>query len=88
MQLFRLIFLSDIWNSSTKEDNMKVKKVMAATLTLAMTAGLLAGCGSGGAEGGSSSSGKTEITIYQSKIEANEGYQKAIDTYEKKSILM
>lgn len=83
MQLFRLIFLSDIWNSSTKEDNMKVKKVMAATLTLAMTAGLLAGCGSGGAEGGSSSSGKTEITIYQSKIEANEGYQKAIDTYEK-----
>lgn len=60
---------------------MKVKKMTALTLTLTMTAGLLAGCGTGGA-GKGSSSGTTEITIYQSKIEANEGYQKAIDTYE------
>ena len=59
---------------------MRTKKLTAVTVTLAMTAGLLAGCGAGG---NSSSSAKTEITIYQSKIEANEGYQKAIDAYEK-----
>ena len=59
-------------------EKMNMKKVTALTLTLAMTAGLLAGCGSGG----SGSSAQTEITIYQSKVEANEGYQKAIETYE------
>lgn len=59
-------------------EKMNMKKVTALSLTLAMTAGLLAGCGSGG----SGSSAKTEITIYQSKVEANEGYQKAIETYE------
>ena len=39
---------------------MKMKKATALTLTLAMTAGLLAGCGSG--DSGSSKK-QTEITI-------------------------
>ena len=78
---FFKLFFAIIWNSSTKGgENMKMKKATALTLTLAMTAGLLAGCGSG--DSGSSKK-QTEITIYQSKIEANEGYQKAIDAYEK-----
>lgn len=59
---------------------MKTKQLVAAGLAAVMTAGLLAGCGSNG--GGSSSSSVTEITIYQSKIEANEGYKKAIEAYE------
>lgn len=59
---------------------MKTKKAIAISLSAAMAAAVLAGCGSGT---GGSSSAKTEITIYQSKIEANEGYKKAIAAYEK-----
>ena len=45
---FSSFFFAIIWNSSTKGgENMKMKKATALTLTLAMTAGLLAGCGSG-----------------------------------------
>lgn len=58
---------------------MKAKKVISLGLAVVMTAAMAAGCGSG--ESGSSEK-TTEITIYQSKIEANEGYQKAIDAYE------
>ncbi len=56
---------------------MKAKKVIAIGLTTMMV-GLMAGC----SQGGSDTSDKTEITIYQSKIEANEGYKKAIAAYE------
>lgn len=56
---------------------MKRRTVMAMGLT-ALAAGLMVGC----SQGGSETSAKTEITIYQSKIEANEGYKKAIEAYE------
>ena len=52
---------------------MKAKRTAALGLAAVMAASLLSGCGAGG-----SKSAKTEITIYQSKIEANEGYKKAI----------
>lgn len=57
---------------------MKTRKAVAMGIVMAMTAALAAGCGNGGDSG----EGKTEITIYQSKIEANEGYKKAIEAYE------
>ena len=61
-----------------KEDIfMKAKRTAALGLAAVMAASLLSGCGAGG-----SKSAKTEITIYQSKIEANEGYKKAIAAYE------
>lgn len=56
---------------------MKAKKVAVLGMAAAMTASLLSGCG-----GGAGKSARTEITIYQSKIEANEGYKKAIAAYE------
>ena len=56
---------------------MKAKRTAALGLAAVMAASLLSGCGAGG-----SKSAKTEITIYQSKIEANEGYNKAIAAYE------
>ena len=56
---------------------MKAKRTAALGLAAVMAASLLSGCGAGG-----SKSAKTEITIYQSKIEANEGYKKAIAAYE------
>lgn len=57
---------------------MKTKKAAAMGILVAITAAMAAGCGNGGG----SDSAKTEITIYQSKIEANEGYKKAIAAYE------
>lgn len=57
---------------------MKTKKAAAMGILVAITAAMAAGCGNGGG----SDSAKTEITIYQSKIEANEGYKKAIEAYE------
>jgi raffinose/stachyose/melibiose transport system substrate-binding protein len=60
---------------------MKAKKVVTVGLAAALAASVIAGCGSSGGDG-TGSSGKTEITIYQSKIEANEGYKKAIEAYE------
>lgn len=57
---------------------MRMRKI-AYGLTMVIVAGVVIGCGN---SSGSSSSDKTEITIYQSKIEANEGYKKAIEAYE------
>ena len=61
-----------------------MKKAVAFVMAMATTLSLLAGCGSqgGGTESGSASGEKVTITIYQSKIEANEGYKKAIETYQ------
>ena len=61
-----------------------MKKAVAFVMAMATTISLLAGCGSqgGSTESGSASSEKVTITIYQSKIEANEGYKKAIETYQ------
>lgn len=57
---------------------MKTKRVAAMGILVAIMAAMAAGC----SNGGGSDSAKTEITIYQSKIEANEGYKKAIEAYE------
>ncbi len=57
---------------------MKAKKVVALGLAMMMAAMTVTGCGGGGDNGQK----QTEITIYQSKIEANEGYKKAIEAYE------
>lgn len=57
---------------------MKNKKMAAVGLAAAMAASIFSGCG----KSGDNASEKTEITIYQSKIEANEGYKKAIAAYE------
>lgn len=57
---------------------MKAKKAAAMGVLAAVMAGVLAGCGNGGKNSGD----VTEITIYQSKIEANDGYKKAIEAYE------
>lgn len=55
-----------------------MKKAAALSLVLIMAIGFMTGCaGSGG-----SGSKKVTITVYQSKIEANEGYKKAIAAYE------
>lgn len=61
-----------------------MKKAVAFVMAMATTLSLLAGCGSqgGSTESGSASGEKVTITIYQSKIEANEGYKKAIETYQ------
>lgn len=67
-----------------------MKRAVKFGMAMITALSLLAGCGSSGggstessAEGGSSSAEKVTITIYQSKIEANEGYKKAIDAYQK-----
>lgn len=57
---------------------MKTRKAAVLGVSAVMAAALMAGC-----SGGIGDSSKTEITIYQSKIEANEGYKKAIAAYEK-----
>ena len=63
---------------------MKAKKIVAIGMTVLMIGGLFAGCGNSGngaTEG--KSNDKVTITIFQSKIEANEGYKKLIAAYEK-----
>lgn len=67
---------------------MKMKKAAAFGLAIITAMSLLAGCGgSAGAEGAQGAgtdqakAQKVTITIYQSKIEANEGYKKAIEAY-------
>lgn len=69
---------------------MKMKKVTAVGLAMVTALSVLTGCGSqgdtntsgGSADKESASGEKVTITIYQSKIEANEGYKKAIETYQ------
>ena len=76
MRLPYKIFFEQIWNSFTKGGyNMKAKKIVAIGMTVLMIGGLFAGCGNSGngaTEG--KSNDKVTITIFQSKIEANEGY--------------
>lgn len=66
---------------------MRKRKVVGMAMLTALS--LLAGCGSQGgaasgnsADDGNTSAEKVTITIYQSKIEANEGYKKAIAAYQ------
>ena len=65
-----------------------MKRATAFGMAMITALSLLAGCGSqnGGTSGSSSDNGssaeKVTITIYQSKIEANEGYKKAIEAYQ------
>lgn len=65
---------------------MKMRKAAALGMAVISIISLLAGCSSKSGTGADISAGATEgekvtITIYQSKIEANEGYQKAIEAY-------
>lgn len=67
---------------------MKMKKAAALGLAIITAMSLLAGCGgtdgAEGAQGAGTDQAKAQkvtITIYQSKIEANEGYKKAIEAY-------
>ena len=63
---------------------MKTKKIVAIGMTALMLGGLFAGCGnSGDSSTEGKSNDKVSITIFQSKIEANEGYKKLIAAYEK-----
>lgn len=63
---------------------MNMKKVTVLGMTMALTLGLLSGCGNGAgnSEGGGETAKKVSFTVYQSKIEANDGYKKAIADYE------
>lgn len=64
---------------------MKLKKALAITTAVMMTTAMLAGCGNsagGDSAKGDTAKGNVSFTIYQSKIEANEGYKKAIAAYE------
>ena len=46
---------------------MKMKKAVALFMTASLAAGMLAGCGGSGDEGGSSSSGKIELEFFTQK---------------------
>ncbi len=61
----------------------KHSRVLAAALALALTAGVLAGCGSSDtpAAGGGSSSGGTAITIFNSKMEIQEQMEAMAEKY-------
>lgn len=63
---------------------MKAKKLVAVGMTVLMLGGLFVGCGNSADTSTGANSGKNvKITIFQSKIEANEGYKKLIAAYEK-----
>ena len=58
---------------------MKAKKLVAVGMTVLMLGGLFVGCGNSADTSTGANSGKNvKITIFQSKIEANEGYKKLI----------
>lgn len=59
---------------------MKMKKAVALFMTAALTAGMLAGCGGSGDEGGSSS-GKIELEFFTQKREASETFDKIIEEF-------
>lgn len=61
---------------------MKSRKIVAIGMAALMMSGVFAGCGSGAGNG--SDSGKVSLTIFQAKIEANDGYKKLIKEYEEK----
>lgn len=61
---------------------MKAKKTVAIGMAALMMSGVFAGCGSGA--GNDSDSGNVSLTIFQAKIEANDGYKKLIKEYEEK----
>ena len=65
---------------------MNAKKLVAVGMTALMLGGLFVGCGnSADTSTTEANSGENvKITIFQSKIEANEGYKKLIEAYEKK----
>ena len=63
---------------------MKAKKLVAVGMTVLMLGGLFVGCGNSADTSTGANSGKNvKITIFQSKIEANEGYKKLIAAYKK-----
>ena len=64
---------------------MNAKKLVAVGMTALMLGGLFVGCGnSADTSTTEANSGENvKITIFQSKIEANEGYKKLIEAYEK-----
>lgn len=63
---------------------MKAKKLVAVGMSVLMLGGLFVGCGNSADTSTGANSGKNvKITIFQSKIEANEGYKKLIAAYEK-----
>ena len=66
---------------------MKAKKLVAVGMTVLMLGGLFVGCGnSADTSSTEANSGENvKITIFQSKIEANEGYKKLIAAYKEKT---
>ena len=76
-------FLGQMWNSFIQGGTyMKAKKTVAIGMAALMMSGVFAGCGSGA--GNDSDSGNVSLTIFQAKIEANDGYKKLIKEYEEK----
>ena len=68
---------------------MKAKKLVAVGMTVLMLGGLFVGCGNSADTSTGANSGKNvKITIFQSKIEANEGYKKLIAAYEKEQRIL
>lgn len=63
----------------------KIKKLLAITCALTLTAGLFAACGSGGSSNSSSSDGKNvTVDIFQFKVEAKDALDKAAKAYTNK----
>lgn len=64
---------------------MNAKKLVAVGMTALMLGGLFVGCGNSAdiSTTEANSGENVKITIFQSKIEANEGYKKLIAAYEK-----
>lgn len=58
-----------------------VRKVLAVACTLALSAGLFAGCGKSGSTGSTSSKKNVTVDIFQFKVEAKDALEKATKEY-------